>query len=196
MLAVDTSKIFTYQDYLSWNDDERWELIYGEAYNMSPAPTTKHQRISGSLSYRIYSIFENSNCEVFVAPFDVRLSSSKKKKLNQKTNDNDITTVVQPDIVVICEQKKIDDKGCIGAPDLVIEILSPSTAYKDTTTKLKLYEENQIKEYWVVNPEAEYIMVYSLVGDKYTKPEYLRKDDTLKSKIFNQVEFEVEKIFE
>lgn len=145
---------FTYADYLTWPDDERWELIDGVAYSMSPSPLVEHQRISRILTRIIDTHLLGRQCELFTAPFDVRLY-----KNNQKS-DNYIETVVQPDIVVVCNPDKIDRRGCRGAPDLVIEILSPSTGGKDLTIKYDLYERHGVKEYWIIHPAEQTLLVY------------------------------------
>ena len=148
---------FTYADYLTWNDDERWELINGQAYNMSPAPATKHQLVLGELYGQIRSFLREKEkpCLAFPAPFDVRLPESVK--------DNDkIIDVVQPDISVVCNLSRIDEKGCHGAPDFIIEILSPSTAQKDYDVKRLLYEKNGVKEYWLADPTHHVVTTYLL----------------------------------
>jgi len=180
---------FNYKLYQTWPEGERWELIEGEAFDMSPAPNTNHQRLSMKISGEIYNFLKDKPCELFPAPFDVRLSEM------ENSEEQDIETVVQPDIVVICDNNKIDKKGCLGAPDLVIEILSPSTGYKDETSKLALYEKHGVKEYWIVNPEAEYIMIYHLEGKKYSKPDYLRKEDILESLVLKGLNINLQDIF-
>ena len=143
-------KNFTYNDYLNWPDDVRAEIINGIAYMMSP-PVTSHQRISMQLS-RIFSNFlEGKICEVFAAPLGVRLFPKE-----DKSDD----TVVEPDIVVICDPAKIDERGCNGPPDLVIEILSPSTRRKDRSIKRELYQKAKVLEYWMVSPEDREIEVH------------------------------------
>ena len=127
---LDIDKKYSYADYLTWSDDERWELIDGVPYNMSPAPILDHQRISGELFRQIANYLIDKTCEVFAAPVDVRFSKSKMK------NDKEIFDVVQPDIIVVCDKDKIeDDRSCPGAPDIVMEILSPSTASRDVIKK-------------------------------------------------------------
>ena len=138
-------KEFTYKDYLSWTDDERWEIIDGSPYSMSPAPSRKHQAISRELERQIANFLLNKSCEVFDAPFDVRLSEEGES--NEETS-----TIVQPDIIVVCDENKLDDNGCIGAPDIVIEIISPATAVKDKKIKFSLYERRGVKEYRLVEP--------------------------------------------
>ena len=170
---------FSYSDYLTWPVEECFELIDGVPFDMSPAPGVQHQSISFELSGIIYNFLKNKQCRAFTAPFDVRFIDSAD------SDDKEVFTVVQPDITVICDQKKIDSKGCVGSPDLVIEILSPSTAYKDETEKLKLYEKHGVKEYWIVNPEAEYIMIYRIEDEKYGKPEYLKGNEILESRVLS-----------
>ncbi|RKX88289.1 MAG: Uma2 family endonuclease [Spirochaetes bacterium] len=147
---------YTYKEYCSWPDDERWELIDGVAYNMSPAPTSNHQRLSFELARQIGNFLESRQCKAFSAPFDVFLPVFPIK------SENEIDTVVQPDISVICDKSKIIEKGCLGAPDLIIEILSPSTSKRDLNEKFGLYERSGVKEYWVVDPGNKYIRVFHL----------------------------------
>lgn len=151
----DPSLSYTYADYLKWNFEERLELFRGKIFKLS-APNTKHQEISRELLGNFYNYLKGRKCKVFTAPFDVRLPVKNKKK------DNEITTVVQPDICVICDDSKLDDKGCIGAPDLIIEILSPGNSDKEVQLKFELYEEARIKEYWLINPVEENAIVFIL----------------------------------
>ncbi len=130
---------------------------------MSPAPKRVHQDISGVIFNRLYTYMEKQKCKTYNAPFDVRLHNKSKSSLANK----DIFTVVQPDICVICDPAKLDDAGCIGAPDLIVEILSKATYKKDLDDKFKLYEENGVKEYWIVNPDEKAIHVYVLINHKY-----------------------------
>ena len=181
---------FTYADYLKWPGEERWEIIQGEAFDMSPAPGTTHQAVSMSLSNKIYNYLNEKSCKVFAAPFDVRLV-----EFNQQFDD-EVETVVQPDISVICDESKIDERGCVGAPDIVIEILSPSTAYKDESKKLRLYEKHGVKEYWIVNPDAKYIMIYRYEGAGYNKPEYYKDKDIIKSRVLKGLEIPLNEIFQ
>lgn len=135
----------TYGDYLNWPEDERWELIYGDAYNMSAAPSTRHQLVAGELYRQLANFLSDKTCKVLFAPFDVRLP-------NHNEADEEIETVVQPDISVICDLKKLDDRGCRGAPDFIAEITSPFTASKDHIRKTALYEKHGVKEYWIIHP--------------------------------------------
>ena len=151
----DPSAIYTYADYLKWQFEERLELFRGKIFKLS-APNTNHQVISRNISGEFFHKLKKTKCECFAAPFDVRLPVKNRKK------DDEVTTVVQPDICIICDLSKIDDKGCCGAPDLVIEILSPGNSKKEINLKYELYEEAGVKEYWIVNPVEENIVVFIL----------------------------------
>jgi len=144
---------FTYRHYRTWPDSERWELIEGRAWAMSPAPRTRHQVISGRLSRWIGNFLEDKPCQVFTAPFDVLLPEADE-------SDDEVDTVVQPDIVVYCDRSKLTEAGARGAPNLVVEILSPSTSKKDQHEKFDLYERHGVGEYWVVDPGNRSLMVY------------------------------------
>jgi Uma2 family endonuclease len=148
-IILDLNKRYTYADYLNWADDKLRELIDGFVKMMS-APGTKHQRTCVKMVTRLSNMIEKNkgNCEVFVAPFDVRLPKNGEK------DDHKIYDVVQPDICVVCDPSKLDDNGCLGAPDLIMEIQSLSTARYDLTKKVDLYEASGVREYWVVFPDG------------------------------------------
>lgn len=154
---------FSYADYCKWPDDQRCELIDGTVYMMN-APMRVHQKISGELLFQLLSYFKGKPCEVYAAPFDVRLAHASK-------NDNEIFTVVQPDLSIICDHSKLDDKGCIGAPDMVIEILSQSSLSYDNVRKRALYEKVGVKEFWLVHPTDMLVTVYTLINGAYSKPD-------------------------
>jgi len=181
---------FTYKDYLSWtSENERWELINGIAYDMSPAPTRKHQELFGILYTEFHNYLKDKDCNVYAAPFDVRLPVGLQ-------TDNEINTVVQPDISVFCDKNKLDDKGAVGAPDLVIEILSPSTAVKDLREKFTLYEKVGVKEYWIVDPANGTLTVYILDKDgKYPRGKVYAGEDKFQVGIFEDLEINIEDIF-
>jgi len=179
---------FIYGDYLTWSDNERWELIDGVAYDMSPAPSRRHQKIVGELYRQFSNYLLDKSCEVYVAPFDVRLPEFDEA-------DEDIDTVVQPDIVVVCDRDKLDDKGGKGAPDIVIEILSLWTAKKDLLIKYHLYERHKVKQYWVFDPATEEVTIFKLQNDKYGKPEEYKKDDRIKVDIFTDLEIDLSTVF-
>jgi len=157
--------LYTCDDYYSWDDEKRWELIDGSAYLMSPSPSWKHQGISGNLHRQLANYLNDKSCKVFAAPFDVRL--------NADTDDN---TVVQPDLVIICDKTKLDDKGCNGAPDMVIEILSPSTTSRDTVKKFRLYQKSGVREYWIVDPDSKTVSVHLLENGRYITTAYDEED--------------------
>ena len=179
---------FTYGDYLNWPDEERWELIDGVAYNMSPAPLRRHQKIVGELYRQISTYLLDKSYQVYVDPFDVRLPEADEA-------DEEIESVVQPDIVVVCDINKLDDRGCKGSPDIVIEILSPHTAKKDFVTKYHLYERHKVKQYWIFDPETEGVVVFKLKDYKYGKPEEYKKEDTIRVDIFPGLEIDLSTIF-
>lgn len=153
-IAQQFEEHFTYDNYCQWPDDERWELIDGIAYAMT-APQRLHQEIAFNLSGQLYVHFQGKTCKPYFSPFDVRLPKSNEA-------DDQVDTVVQPDLLVVCDTSKLDDKGCRGAPDWIIEVLSPSTALKDMDIKRRLYEAHGVKEYWLIHPSERWIMVYLL----------------------------------
>ncbi len=188
---LDLKGTYTYADYITWQFDEMVELIKGKIVRMSPAPRTNHQRVSIQLCTRIVIFFENKKCNVFDAPFDVIL---KKSSLRNKEK---INTVVQPDICVICDEEKIQEVGCFGSPDLIIEILSPTTKKKDYNEKFNLYEENEVREYWLVDPSDKTGEIYVLENQQYELHQRISKEAPLfQSKIFDGLEIKWESIFE
>ena len=150
------SKCYTYADYCNWDDGGRWELIDGVAYAMAPAPSLQHQGVLVELLYKLRSFLEGKPCRVFVAPFDVRLNA-----------DTDDDIVVQPDIAIVCDSSKLDEKGCVGAPDMVIEVISPSSLRHDKLVKFQLYQKYGVREYWVVDPDNKMVTVHILDNGKY-----------------------------
>jgi len=174
-LILDPKQRYSYADYLTWWDDKRRELFDGFISLMSPAPISEHAIISVTIFTEIYNHLKKCKCgcKVFYAPFDVRLP-----KNGEKENKN-IFTVVQPDICVICDLSKIDKRGCLGAPDMIVEILSPSTVKKDYTVKFDLYEKAGVKEYWIVSPEAKYVEIFHLQEDgKYSDGKIYEEKDS------------------
>lgn len=157
--ADDATPRFTYGDYVQWDDDERWELIDGRPHAMS-APNLPHQRLVGALYFQLYLQLQGARCEAFVSPFDVRLPKSNEP-------DDDIVDVVQPDVLVVCDPAKLDERGCRGAPDFVIEVLSPSNADHDRVTKLALYERHGVREYWVVQPVERLVTMHLLEHGRF-----------------------------
>ena len=156
---------YTYADYCTWPDGERWELIDGKAFAMAPAPSVGHQGVSSNIHGQFYNFLKGKPCKVFHAPFDVRL--------NADTYDD---TVVQPDLVIICDRSILRDTGCIGAPDMVVEILSPSTLRRDRTLKFDLYLKAGVREYWIIDPATKTLSAHVLKNGEYTIRAYTDTD--------------------
>jgi Uma2 family endonuclease len=157
---------YTYADYLEWDEGERYEIIDGEANMMAP-PFRVHQEISGNFYYALRTYLKDKPCKVYAAPFAVRLFPA-----GDKSDD----TVVEPDITVVCDPSKLDDRGCNGAPDLVIEIVSPSTGRYDRIVKFNKYRKAGVREYWIVDPEQKDVFVYVLKNGEYTAINYADTD--------------------
>jgi len=190
ILKKKDDKKYSYADYLTWNEEERWELINGEAWAMSPAPTTRHQKIATVLTSELYFYLKGKPCDIFPAPFDVRFVKDKNQQ------DQDIFITLQPDISVICDKSKIDEKGCSGSPDLIVEILSPSTGYKDETQKLSIYEEYGVKEYWIVNPDRKTVQIFLHKGKDFDKPSYYKGNDIINSSVLEKFQIALKDIFQ
>ncbi len=154
---LDFLKVYTYADYLTWYFDERLELIKGYIHRMSPAPLNLHQRVVTNIGGEIQHYLKRKKCKVYIAPFDVRFP-----KKGEEINDNKICTVLQPDICVVCDSSKLDEKGCVGAPDMIVEVVSVSSAKKDLDYKFNIYEESGVAEYWLVYPKDKSITIYLL----------------------------------
>lgn len=180
---------FTYQDYLTWSANERWELINGQAYNMTPAPSRRHQEISGQLHTLFNNYLRGKTCRIYAAPFDVFLPQMQESY-------EQTSTVVQPDLVVVCDKTKLDQQGCKGNPDLVVEITSPSTFQKDLKEKFYLYERVGVLEYWIVYPEENTICVFHLTPEgKYSRPEVYTEQDSIVVGIFGDLIIELSEAF-
>ena len=185
-----TSKRFSYADYLRWPEGERWELIDGESFAMSPAPTRRHQAISRELERQIANHLVGRGCEVYDAPFDVRLPDSATAV------DEGTWTVVQPDIAVICDKSRLDERGCRGAPDWMVEILSPESAQRDLREKLALYERHGVREYWVVDSSQQVVLVFRLgQGSGYGKPIVFGPRDKAASVVLPELAIDLEAVF-
>jgi Uma2 family endonuclease len=185
---LDLNGSYTYADYLKWNFKERLELFRGKIFKMSPAPSRYHQEVSGNLHGLLWNSFSKNICNLYAAPFDVRL-------VKAKSQDEKVVTVVQPDMCIICDENKLDDRGCNGAPDLVIEILSPGNSKKEMGIKFDLYEENEVKEYWIVDPTEKTVFIYSLQNNKYIGLKPFIEDDNIKSVLFPELDFKLAEIF-
>lgn len=188
-IAIDHSQKYSYADYLSWSDDERWEIISGYPYNMSPAPSRRHQKVLGIFFRRLSDFLDNKPCDVYIAPFDVRLAEDM-------SDDHLIENVVQPDLSVFCDKRMLDDKGAVGAPDLVVEILSPSTASKDMKTKLLLYQKFGVKEYWLVDPEKKTIERFNLDSQGKYNPGIVFQEKNAMSELFGDFQISLDELFE
>ena len=184
---LDLNKVYTYADYLTWQFDERVELIKGFIRKMSPAPNRKHQHLVGSLYLLLHKSNNFKNCNIYLSPFDVRLPIPSKKK---------DTTVVQPDLCIICDESKLDDQGCNGAPDLIIEIISIKNAKHDVDTKFRLYEEAGVMEYWIVYPEEKMVSLYYLENNKYIGIKPFTEGEIIQSRAFEALKINVSEIFE
>ncbi len=183
---LDLNKLYTFKDYLSWQFKMRVEIIKGKVFKMSPAPSPVYQEVVSALNAELYQFLKGKSCKVFPAPFDVRLDAVNE----------DIHTVVQPDICVICDLTKIDSKGCIGAPELIVEIISPSTVKKDLHEKYDLYERNGVKEYWIIHPYERTLTVFILdEHGKYIPSKPLTEGDVVKSNILKGFELNLDTIF-
>lgn len=185
----DASYSYSYADYLQWKFKERLELIRGSIFQLS-APSTNHQLVSGELYGQLYNFLKAKPCHVFHAPFDIRLP------LPGKTADNLVKTVVQPDVCVVCDKSKIDGRGVCGAPDFVVEVLSPGNTKHDVRTKFELYEEAGVLEYWLINPEEENLVVYLLdENKKFSSAKMYAGGDTISSIAVIGFTTDVEQLF-
>jgi len=189
MPLPERKEVYTYEDYLNWPDEQRIEIINGQVYFLAP-PSRIHQKISGEIYIQFSNYLKDKECEVYYAPFGVKFPSA-----NEKSN-NEIKTVVEPDIVVVCDKSKLDDEGCKGAPDLIVEITSPSTARKDKVEKFNLYEKHGVKEYWIVEPEVKLVTVFLFQENgKYGRPNIYTEEDKIKVSIFDDLVIDLKDVF-
>lgn len=183
---LDPNGTYTYADYLLWKFKERVELFKGKIFTMSPASAGVHQEVLRNLYDTFSRVFRGQKCKLYFAPFDVRLPSK----------DGKITTVVQPDLCVVCDIEKLDDKGCLGAPDLVVEIVSPGNSKREMKNKLNLYEEAGVLEYWVVLPSEKAIFIYVLEEGKYRPLKPIFEGEIFASVLFPELEVDADQVFE
>jgi Uma2 family endonuclease len=162
-LPLRDAKHHTYAEYCTWPDDARYELIDGIAYAMAPAPARSHQDVLLEIAFQVRAALEGRRCRAYIAPFDVRLPRGDEA-------DDDVDTVVQPDLSVVCDRDKLDARGCRGAPDWIVEVLSPATAGHDMIVKRRLYERAGVREYWLVHPTDRVVTVYTLRDGAYGVP--------------------------
>lgn len=190
---LDPSATYTFADYLTWKFTERVEIIRGKLFKMA-MPSEKHQRVSSNLHRLFANYLYKKPCRVYHPPFDVRL---EKPLHHRKIMDKSVYTVVQPDITVVCDLSKIDNKGCMGAPDLIIEILSPSTGSKDLKDKKEVYEFSEVPEYWIVHPQDQTVIVYILSEQKkYVIDNIYASKDTIKVHVFEDMIVDLTDVFE
>ena len=179
-IKKDAEKRYTWQDYLTWPDEERWEVIDGVAYDMSPSPTERHQRIVLNMGSILRTKLGSNPCKVYVAPLDVYL---------------DDFNFVQPDVMIVCNKEKIKDR-IYGPPDMVIEVISPSTSLKDKRIKKALYERFGVKEYILVHPEEMFIERYSLVEGKFREPDIFGPQEVLNLISVEGIDISLWEVFE
>ena len=184
---LDLDKTYTYADYLTWRLEEYVELIRGKIFRMSPSPNREHQRVSRRLTAYFLPFFEQGDCELFIAPMDVRLFG--------KAEEKDTLTVVQPDLFVVCDPSKMHFSACFGAPDFIVEILSPSTSRKDVTDKYDLYQEAGVREYWIVDPVHHLLEQHVLERGKFTFKGRYGRIDAVKPAIFPELSIDLERVF-
>lgn len=188
---LDLKNTYTYADYLTWKFEQALELIKGKVLPMS-VPSRAHQKLSWKLTIVFDRFFKNHSCEAYAAPFDVRLYDRKK---SQKS-DKDIFTVVQPDLCVVCDLTKLDERGCLGAPDLIVEILSPGNSKREMKTKKDLYAESGVLEYWVLDYTHETVARFNLEGEStYGRPLIFVSDDPMTSLIFPDFTLNLNELF-
>ena len=188
---LDVNGTYTYADYLLWRFKEQVELLRGKLFKMSPAPREIHQRVLNEINFELMSFFRNKTCRVYPAPFDVRIPAKGAKGMT----DNQIYTIVQPDLCVVCDLEKIDGRGCVGAPDLVVEILSPSNSRKDLKDKYEIYQEAGVPEYWIVDADDKAIYRYVLEGDTYIGLPPVSEGDVFSSRKFPEMKIDTKLIF-
>jgi len=186
---LDLNKSYTYADYLTWRLDEMVELIKGKIFKMSPGPNTFHQTVSMNVSRIFSNHLYGSKCKPFAAPTDVRL-------ITKSTEDQDITTVIQPDFFVVCDPAKMDTRGCLGSPDFIIEIVSPSTSSRDLRIKYSLYEEAGVTEYWIIHPGDQFVQCYVLHNGIYKESGVYSEDSNIPVRTIPGLELSVEAVFE
>jgi len=179
---------YTYADYLKWDFEEIVELIKGRVFKKAAAPSRRHQDVSMSLSRVFGNFLIGQKCKVYAAPFDVRFSSHIDDKM--------IDSVVQPDISVICDSSKLDEKGCLGAPDLIVEILSPSNSKVELQNKYDLYQEFGVKEFWIIHPAENTLQINILINGVYQPSRLFTSGQKIQSTVLPGFELDLVEIFE
>lgn len=185
---LDLTKSYTYADYFKWQFEERVELIKGKIFTMSPAPSRNHQEITGYIHVRLAVFLENKPCKVYEAPFDVRIPRKSK-------DDKEIITVLQPDVCVVCDLSKLDKRGCVGAPEIIVEVLSPGNNTKELKKKYEVYEEAGVKEYWLVSPQDQWLRIYTLENGKFLESPYMVAGDMAQSTVLPGFSLDISLLF-
>ena len=186
---LDLTKLYSYADYFKWPFEERVELIKGRIFKMNSISNFDHQVLVGEIYGELANFLRRQKFRAFVAPFDVRLP----KKSNE---DKDIYTVLQPDVCVVCDTSKYDKRGCIGAPDIVVEILSPGNNAKELKNKFDAYEEAGVKEYWIVSPQDKTFLVNTLADGKYVTSQPMTSGDTVTTPILPGFSMDLKELFD
>lgn len=184
------NKKYTYADYVTWPEDERWEIFDGVPY-MQAAPTWQHQAICTGLTSQFYGYLGGKPCRVFAAPFD--LCVPEKNEM-----DEEISNIIsQPDVTVICDESKLRKTGYFGVPSLIIEITSPSTARNDKLIKFNKYEQAGVKEYWIVEPETKLVSVFILQeNQRYGRPQVYSEEDQIRVSLFPELMIDLASVFD
>jgi len=185
---LDLDRSYTYADYFKWRFEERVELIKGKIFKMSPAPNRIHQEVTGNIYLQFGIFLQGRSCKVYTAPFDVRIPRTSGV-------DKEIVTVLQPDVCVVCDTSKLDKRGCIGAPDIVVEVLSPGNNAKELKNKYEVYEEAGVKEYWVVSPQDQWLRIYILIEGRFNGSAFFTAGDVIGSNVLPGFSLEVATLF-
>lgn len=190
---LDANGFYSYADYLTWQLDETVELIKGKIMAMCPAPNVRHQRVSWQLNGALFQYFKNKKCAAFAAPFDVKLYNRQKSLLTNTETHN----VVQPDLCVICDPEKLTEQGCDGAPDWIIEILSKGNSKREMQLKYALYQENGVREYWLIYPyeKAVHQFVLNECTEKYDLIAMFSDEDTVSPHLFPDLQIDLADVF-
>lgn len=182
---LDFSRSYTYADYLTWQFRERVELIMGKLFKMSPAPSSQHQHIVSILTSAFFQFLKGTPCAVFPAPFDVVLQMGSHAD-----------TVVQPDLTVVCDRSKITTQGCMGSPDLVVEVVSESSVKHDLHEKFQVYEQAGVREYWVIHPTDKSLIKFVLnQAGKYEPSKPLTRGDIVVSTTLPGFQMDLNELF-
>ena len=189
-MALPEEKSYTYADLLSWEDDARYELIEGVPMMMAPGPSVAHQSILGELFAQLHTYLSGKRCKAYLSPCDVRLLEKEGDR------PQDVDTVVQPDLIVVCDPNKVDTRGVHGAPDLVVEILSPSTWRHDCLVKYNLYQRAGVKEYWIVDPDKQVVLVHTLEEGQYHAPRAYTARDAVPVGVLEECAVDLTAVFE